>query len=179
MRNALLAVLARGPAHGYELKQAVEGAFGGAWPPINIGQIYTTLSRLERDGLVRSMHIEQAHRPDKKVYELTNDGRRELDDWFAAPSAGPRLRDELFMKVILAGLPGLNGGADPIQLIERQRRGFLQSLRELGDLATSPETLANPAAALLFEGAMLHIEADLKWLERCETFLASRTRGGR
>lgn len=178
MRNALLAVLARGPAHGYELKQAIEGVFGGAWPPINIGQVYTTLGRLERDGLVRCVYVKQAHRPDKKVYELTDDGRHELDEWFAAPSAGPRLRDELFTKVILAGLPGLNGGADPARLIEGQRRTFLQSLRELGDLAASPETQANPTAALLFEGAMLHIEADLKWLERCETFLAQRPRGG-
>ncbi|MGH2557785.1 MAG: PadR family transcriptional regulator [Thermomicrobiales bacterium] len=178
MRNALLAVLARGPAHGYELKQAIEGVFGGAWPAINIGQIYTTLGRLERDRLVRVCHVAQAHRPDKKVYELTDEGRKELDEWFAAPSAGPRLRDELFTKVILAGLQWLNGGADPAQLIERQRRHFLQALRELGDLAASPESQANPAAALLFEGAMLHIEADLKWLERCETFLAQRVRVG-
>ena len=102
MRSAFLALLARAPAHGYELKQAFDETFGGVWPPINVGQIYTTLGRLERDGLVRSVHVEQAHRPDKKVYELTDAGRAALEEWIDAPAEGPRLRDDFFLKVVLA-----------------------------------------------------------------------------
>src|ERR687896_673093 len=74
MRHPVLALLAGGAAHGYELKQALDGVFGNVWPPINVGQIYTTLQRLERDGLVEGAHVAQAHRPDKRVYALTPAG---------------------------------------------------------------------------------------------------------
>ncbi len=167
MRNALLAVLAAAPAHGYELKQAIEKLFGDLWPPVNIGQIYTTLARLERDGLVRGSHVAQEHRPDKRVYELTADGRRELRVWIATPSAGLRLKDEFFTKLILAGLPGVADGSDPAALIERQRTAFLQSLRDLNDLALRHDAGADTPALLLIEGALLHLQADLKWLDLC------------
>jgi DNA-binding PadR family transcriptional regulator len=121
MRSAFLALLARAPAHGYELKQAFDGAFGGVWPPINVGQISTTLARLERDGLVRGVHVEQAHRPDKKVYELTADGQRELDEWIATPTPGPRLRDEFILRLVLAQTPGLDSASDPRVLIKRRK----------------------------------------------------------
>jgi DNA-binding PadR family transcriptional regulator len=171
MRNALLALLAKEPAHGYELKLALEETFGDAWPPTNIGQIYTTLGRLERDGLVRSVHVAQEHRPDKRVYEVTEEGRHELDDWIATPTPGPRLRDEFFLKLILAQAAGLNSASDPRLLIERQRRAFLQSLRELNDLAARQDARANPAALLLIEGAILHLQADVQWLDLCESRL--------
>ncbi len=75
MRFPLLALLAGGPAHGYELKQALEQRFGSVLPPINAGQIYTTLSRLERDGLVGDDAVAQNGRPNKRVYSLTEAGR--------------------------------------------------------------------------------------------------------
>jgi DNA-binding PadR family transcriptional regulator len=162
MRYALLALLAEGFSHGYELKQAFERLFGPVWPPINIGQIYTTLGRLERDGLVRSRSVEQSGRPDKRVYELTDEGRTELASWLSAPVAGVRLKDEFFMKLALASA----SGTDPIQLLDRQRDQYLQSLRDLDALAL--ETDEESPAQLLIEGAMLHLQADLKWLDRCE-----------
>lgn len=168
MRNTILALLAAAPAHGYELKRVLEETFGEAWPETNVGQIYTTLGRLERDGLVRGLLVAQDHRPDKRVYELTPDGRRELEEWIERPAPGPRLKDEFFLKLVLAQTAGLNSAHDPAVLIERQRRTFLQALRDLGELAARQDPRANPAAALLIEGAMLHVEADLKWLDRCE-----------
>lgn len=172
MRNTLLALLAEGTAHGYELKQAIEQIFGDAWPPLNIGQIYTTLGRLERDGLVASAHVAQAGRPDKRVYELTDAGREEVRRWLEEPVSGTRLKDEFFTKLILARLPGvaaLNGGTDPRALIARQRRDYLQSLRDLNSLLLRNHGSSNHAsAALLIEGAILHLEADLKWLDLCE-----------
>jgi len=170
MRYAFLALLARQPAHGYELKQALENAFGPLWPPLNAGQIYTTLARLERDGLVQSHDVPQAGRPGKRVYELTPQGRQALQVWVAESTTGPRLKDEFFMKVILARLSGV---AQPPALIERQRREYLQSLRDLDNLAASLPPDGDPAAALFIEGAILRLQADLKWLDLCEERLVA------
>ena len=107
MRQPLLALLAKEPAHGYELKLALEQIFGGAYPSPNIGQIYVTLKRLEQDGLVRSEDVEQTTRPNKRVYELTPAGRDVVAAWVDEPSDGPRVRDEFFAKLILAPRAGL------------------------------------------------------------------------
>jgi DNA-binding PadR family transcriptional regulator len=171
MRYAFLALLAKRPAHGYELKQALENAFGPGWPQINFGQIYTTLSRLERDGLVRSQDVPQEGRPDKRVYELTPQGRHSLQEWVEASTVGPRLKNEFFMKMVLARLSGI---ADHNALIERQRREYLQALRDLGGLIVDRSPDGDPAAALLVEGAILHLQADLKWLDACEERFAIR-----
>ena len=160
MRFPLLALLAGGPAHGYELKQAMEQQFGAVLPPLNAGQIYTTLSRLERDGLVEDDAVAQNGRPNKRVYRLTEAGQGELSGWVADSTPQPRLKDDFFIKLVLARAAGI---ADPHELIDRQRTAYLQALRELDDVATHDET-----AALLIEGAALHLEADLKWLDLCE-----------
>ena len=76
MRQPLLALLAKEPAHGYELKLALEQTFGQAYPSPNIGQVYVTLKRLEQDGLVHSQDVEQTTRPNKRVYELTRPAGR-------------------------------------------------------------------------------------------------------
>src|SRR3712207_2462023 len=146
MRNAFLALLAGGPAHGYELKQAFEEALGGVWPPLNAGQVYTTLARLERDGLVRGVQVEQAHRPDKKVYELTPDGRAAIEAWLETPVEGPRLKDEFFLKLVLAHAAGLNSAHDPTVLIERQRHRYLQEMRELNQVAGRANATGNRMA---------------------------------
>jgi DNA-binding PadR family transcriptional regulator len=170
MRYPFLALLASGPAHGYELRQAFEERFGGLLPPINAGQIYTTLQRLERDGLVSVDDVTQNGRPNKRVYDLTDGGRAALSEWLAAPAPGARLKDEFFIKLVLAGLTGV---ADPKALIERQRREYLQSLRDLDRLAAEREG-GDPAAELLIEGAALHLQADLQWLDLCEQRLIPR-----
>ncbi|MFF3443429.1 PadR family transcriptional regulator [Streptosporangium sp. NPDC002721] len=168
MRLTLLALLAKEPAHGYELKQALEQIFGGAYPSPNIGQIYVTLGRLEKDGLVRAVDVEQSNRPNKKVYYLTAAGREILETWVDEPTEGPRVRDEFFMKLVLAPMTGI---ADRMAMINRQRRHYLGLMRDLNDLAerTDPE---NRVALLLVEGAMLHVQADLDWLERCQEDLS-------
>ncbi len=171
MRHAFLALLARAPSHGYELKTAFEAIVGGIWPPLNAGQIYTTMARLERDGLVCGAHVEQAGRPDKKVYEITPDGRLALEEWIDAPIKGPRLKDEFFLKLMLAQAAGLNSAHDPTVLIEHQRDRYLQDMRELHQLSARAGAEGNRAASLLAEGAMLHLEADLKWLELCSAEL--------
>ncbi|MFF1873690.1 PadR family transcriptional regulator [Kitasatospora herbaricolor] len=163
MRLQLLALLARQPAYGYELKQGLEQTFGAAYPQPNIGQIYVTLNRLEKNGLIRGREVPQDGRPDKKVYEITEEGTSELAQWFAAPTEGPRVRDEFFMKLILA--PGTEL-ADQLTLINNQRRHCLTVMRGLNRLAG--EDRENRVSQLLIEGAVLHLQADLDWLERCQ-----------
>ncbi len=160
MRLHLLALLAKEPAHGYELKLALEQTFGEAYPSPNIGQIYVTLKRLETDGLVCSQDVEQTTRPNKRVYELTAAGRETLDAWVQEPSDGPRVRDDFFTKLVLAPMAGL---ADRMELINSQRRHYLGVMRTLTGLAPT-----HTPARLLIEGAILHLQADLDWLERCQ-----------
>lgn len=165
MRFPILAVLSRGPAHGYELKQEMEQQLGEVWPPINIGQVYTTLGRLERDGLIHATDVEQSDRPNKRVYALTGSGREALQIWLGEPAVRPRVRDDFVLKLVLAGLAGL---ADPQELIERQRSEYLQALRELDTLSRRLDGQASLAERLVIEGASLHLEADLKWLDHAE-----------
>jgi DNA-binding PadR family transcriptional regulator len=164
VRQPLLALLAKEPAHGYELKVALEQTFGQAYPSPNIGQVYVTLKRLEQDGLVRSQDVEQTTRPNKRVYELTAAGREAVVTWAEEPSDEPRIRDDFFMKLALGPMAGVT---DPLSLINRQRRHYLGLMRSLSNLAEqAPES--NKIGRLLIEGAMLHLQADLDWLERCQ-----------
>ncbi|MFD8015687.1 PadR family transcriptional regulator [Streptomyces sp. NPDC058955] len=164
MRQQLLALLTRGPAHGYELKQGLEQLLGSAYPQPNVGQIYVTLGRLEKSGLIEGEDVEQTGRPNKRIYRLTEAGREAAAAWFEEPTDEPRLREDFFMKLALAHLVGL---ADPVALINRQRRRHLNTMRALSGLAAT-EDRDNKIAQLLIEGAMLHLQADLDWLERCQ-----------
>ncbi|GHA82934.1 PadR family transcriptional regulator [Streptomyces chryseus] len=164
MRLPLLALLAQGPAHGYELKQGLEQLLGAAYPQPNVGQIYVTLGRLEKSGLIEGEEIAQSNRPNKKIYRLTDAGREALHVWFEDPTDEPRVRDEFFMKLALAPASGM---ADQVTLINKQRRQYLNTLRDLSKLAAA-EDRDNRISQLLIEGAMLHLQADLDWLERCQ-----------
>lgn len=164
MRLPLLALLAKEPAHGYELKARLEQTFGDAYPSPNIGQVYVTLQRLERSGLVRGQDVVQSDRPNKRVYELTPAGREAIATWAEEPSDGPLVRDDFFMKLVLGPQAG---AADSLSLINRQRRHYLGLMRSLSDLAEEASG-HNKIGGLLIEGAMLHLQADLDWLERCQ-----------
>lgn len=164
MRQAILALLARGPAHGYELKQDLEKLLGSAYPQTNVGQIYVTLGRLEKSGLIEGEDVEQDSRPNKRTYRLTEAGREAVRAWLEDTADEPRVRDEFFLKLALA--PG-TGMADRVSLINRQRREYLNMMRRLSKLAAA-EDRDNRVAQLLIEGAMLHLQADLDWLERCQ-----------
>jgi DNA-binding PadR family transcriptional regulator len=166
MRYPFLAILALGPAHGYELKQSLERSFGALLPPLNAGQVYTTLARLERDGLVSADEVEDDSRG-KRIYTITDAGRAALEEWVDQPTAGARLKDEFFTKLVLAGLTELS---DPQVLIDHQRREYLQSLRDLEQAAVNGSAVGR----LLIEGAVLHLQADLAWLELCERQLSAK-----
>jgi DNA-binding PadR family transcriptional regulator len=168
VRHAVLALLADQPAHGYEIKRGLEERFGSVVAPLNAGQVYTTLQRLQRDELVADDAVAQSGRPDKRVYRLTDAGRQALEEWLGVPSAPTRLRDDFFMKLVFAQSLGL---ADPAVLIARQREAYLRSLGELERVLADGG--ADGTTALVVEGAALHLEADLKWLDRCEEVLGT------
>jgi DNA-binding PadR family transcriptional regulator len=171
MRELFLALLSDEPAHGYELKQSLEQEFGDLLPALNAGQIYTTLARLERDGLVVGQTVPGDSRG-KREYELTDAGRAALSAWIELPVPGTRLKDEFFMKLVVLASARL---AEPTQLLDRQRREYLQSLRDLNALLEANGK--GPAAELLVEGAILHLKADLEWLELIEQRFALREEG--
>jgi DNA-binding PadR family transcriptional regulator len=168
MRELFLALLAGERGYGYELKQTLREEFGDLLPALNAGQIYSTLARLERDGLVVGESVAGDTRR-KRVYELTEAGRVALARWIETPVPGTRLKDEFFMKFVVVVSARL---AEPKTLIEGQRREYLQSLRDLDALLAANGN--GVAAELLVEGAVLHAKADLEWLDLIEQRLTLR-----
>ena len=163
LKFLLLGLLWGRPRYGYDLKGVFEEFLGGTWP-LNIGQVYTTLNRLEHEGLVSCEVVPQELLPDRKVYRLTEAGEAELARWVEEPVEGPiRLRDEFFLKVLVRSR--IDDG-DARNLIARQRRQHLGALAELMQLRDDPDL--DPSTGLLLEGAALRAEADLKWLDLCE-----------
>jgi len=163
LKYLLMALLAERPRHGYELRRAFEELTGGTWL-LNIGQIYLTLSRLEDDGLIEAEVVHQELLPDRKVWGLTEIGGKELQRW-TDEGAGEqvKVRDELYFKVLATAV----SGGDIEGLIWRQRESLVHAMSELGRLRDDETTRA--ATALLLEGAILRAEADMKWLDLCET----------
>jgi DNA-binding PadR family transcriptional regulator len=155
-----MGLLAEEPLHGYEVKNRFEAMLGGTWE-VNIGQVYTTLQRLERDGLVRPVG-ERGDRG-KLVYELSDRGREALDGWLGQPESGPQeLREEIYVKLLLAARLA-NGDLGP--LLGRQKRAYLQRLRDLNRLEDRARKDGRKDLARLVRGALLHTEADIKWID--------------
>ncbi|MCO6008855.1 PadR family transcriptional regulator [Actinoallomurus purpureus] len=160
MQDVVLALLAKEPSHGYELRARLQEALGPMGDALNAGQVYVTLTRLEKAGLVTAEHVGQAHRPDRKVYALTADGRRRVDAWLADLTWGKP--SEFHLKLVAAAAARL---ADPVDLVEAQRRELLRRLADVQRAALiEPD---GSAAALLIEGITLRLEADLRWLDAC------------
>lgn len=165
MKYLFLALLSLAPTHGYDLMQMYENLFSAVLPSLNAGQIYTTLSRLERDGLVRKDSIEQEGKPNKIVYELTSDGRQALLEWLGEPLAGPRIKDNFYLKLVSARMSDL---IEPLELIESQRGQYFQTLHDLNNLILQPDIKEDPQKLILIQGAILHLKADLQWLDLCQ-----------
>lgn len=165
LQHAVLALLAEGPSHGYELRGSFEQAVGPQWGGLNIGHLYQVLERLTRDGLVRSQRIPQATKPDRLVLELTQSGRAELDRWLSEPAERARgHRDDLFLKLLAA-----SHLADPDAVpgvLRRQRAYLLRQLRAVSQQQHDPD--ADPLAALVAAAAELHLRADLALLDLAE-----------
>lgn len=164
MRYGLLTLLADAPTHGYDLKTGLERATGGSWA-INVGQVYTTLARLERDGLV----AEAGESDDRRDYRITDVGRAELGRWFAepfVPDAAPR--DELTAKVLLAVAAR---DIDVRGLIQRQRSATVSLLQAYTrrKAAARPDDLA---LLMMLDALVFRAEAEVRWLDACDARIA-------
>ncbi|HEV8559848.1 MAG TPA: PadR family transcriptional regulator [Actinophytocola sp.] len=166
VKHGLLALLERGPMYGYQLRAAFEESTGGTWP-LNIGQVYTTLSRLERDELVRALPEGEGG---QRSYEITGAGRAELALWFATPvSRGDRPRDELAIKLALAlTTPGVDARA----VLQTQRTATMRGLQELTRLKSRSAAPGDLAWRLVLDSMLFQAEAEVRWLDHCEASLS-------
>jgi DNA-binding PadR family transcriptional regulator len=175
IRHGLLALLDQGPRYGYQLRTEFEARTGATWP-LNVGQVYTTLGRLERDGLVvPDGEDEEGH----LFYAATDKGRAELRSWFDTPV--PRTnppRDELAIKLAMAvTVPGVDVHA----VVQAQRRHSIQALQDYTRLkARALTAMAEESAGgnelawlLVLDQLIFQTEAEVRWLDHCETRLAA------
>jgi DNA-binding PadR family transcriptional regulator len=169
VRYGLLSLLAEAPAHGYQLKTAFERRTGGSWA-INIGQVYTTLQRLERDGLVSALPTDG----DRNDYRITASGAVALETWFATPVvAEAPARDELTIKVLLAVAAG---DVDVTNLIQRQRRASVEQLQAYTRRKAQADPQQDIAFLILLDALIFRTEAEIRWLDACEARIAQLTR---
>src|SRR5690242_15494216 len=179
IRHGLLALLDQGPRYGYQLRSEFEARTGATWP-LNVGQVYTTLGRLERDGLVESAgEDDEGH----QFYAVTEAGRSELRAWFDTPV--PRTnppRDELAIKLAMAvTVPGV----DVCAVVQGQRRHSIKALQDYTRLkgralagevrpGTVPSESNELAWLLVLDQLIFQTEAEIRWLDHCETRLAQQ-----
>jgi DNA-binding PadR family transcriptional regulator len=163
-QDVVLALLAKEPSHGYQLRARLRQALGPLGAAMNDGQIYVTLTRLEKAGLVTGEHAAGlADRPDRMVYALTAAGQQRVAGWLTEVAWPRPDLAEFHLKLFAAAAAGL---ADPVTIVDTQRRELLRRLRD-----AQREAMAEPdhsAAGLLLEGIVLRLQADLRWLEACE-----------
>jgi DNA-binding PadR family transcriptional regulator len=170
-QDVVLALLAKEPSHGYQLRGRLREALGPVGDAMNDGQVYVTLTRLEKAGLVAcERSAGRPDRPDRKVYGLTAAGQRRVAGWLAQVSWPRPDLAEFHLKLIAAAAGGL---ADPIAIVDAQRRELLRHLRDAQRAAMAEPGRSD--AGLLLEGIVLRLQADLRWLEACERNWSGRT----
>src|SRR5262245_31156211 len=163
-QEVVLAMLAKEPSHGYQLRARLRHALGPLGEAMNDGQIYVTLSRLEKAGLVVSdQSVNGGDRPERKTYELTAAGQQRVAEWLADVGWPKPDLAAFHLKLVAAAAAGL---ADPVSIVDAQRPELLRRLREAQRAAMAEPDRSD--AALLLEGIVLRLQADLRWLEACE-----------
>jgi len=164
VRHALLALLSEGPKYGLQLREEFEERTGEVWP-LNVGQVYTTLQRLERDGLVES---EDADEGPQKAYQITVNGEAELAEWLRTPpdlSAPPR--DELVMKVLVSvRLPG----TDVHEVIQAHRRYLMQLMQQWTRIKES-DAEHDLGLALAVDAELFRLDSVVRWLDAADARL--------
>jgi DNA-binding PadR family transcriptional regulator len=168
VRHALLALLSEGPKYGLQLRQEFESGTGEVWP-LNVGQVYTTLQRLERDGLVESE--DPGGDGPQKGYRLTEAGDRELDAWLRTPTdTWEPPRDELVIKVLVAlRVPGV----DVHEVIQAHRRHVLEAMQRYTRLKGDAGD-EDVALAVVVDAQIFRLESVVRWLDAADTRLAGR-----
>jgi DNA-binding PadR family transcriptional regulator len=162
---SLLAILDEGPGYGLQLKNRFEGRTGGVWP-LNVGQVYTTLDRLQRDGLVAVRSDEDKGH---KFYEITGQGRAILGKWFEEPAGGSPPREELVLKLVMVA----RSGVDARRVIQAERRHAVELLQDYTRLKRDAPADADLGWLFLLDSLIFQAEARVRWLDACEARLLS------
>jgi DNA-binding PadR family transcriptional regulator len=164
VRHALLALLTEGPKYGLQLRQEFEERTGEVWP-LNIGQVYTTLQRLERDGLVESDDTRMDGL--QKGFRITSVGRGELDDWLRTPPDGAvPPRDELVIKVLVAlGVPGV----DVPEVLQIHRHRLVELMQ--GYTRLKEDALDDLSVTLVVDAEIFRLDALIRWLDSADARL--------
>lgn len=170
VRHAILGLLHERPRHGYDLRAAFEALVGGpaVWD-LKAPQVYTTLARLERDGLVAPVETQRIGGPERVVFQLTDAGREELAHWFVHGVHGDHVRDEFFVKLMVAVA---TPEADTRDIVRVQRSTLFRDLHALTTRRATLDRGCDLARATLLDKAIMHLEADLRWLDMVEVRLA-------
>ncbi|MBX3086904.1 MAG: PadR family transcriptional regulator [Cryobacterium sp.] len=186
VRLSLLAILDQGPCYGYQLRNEFDRRTGSTWP-LNVGQIYNTLDRLERDGLVvkadtAELGLEDSGQTDtgQIYYSITATGRAEVAGWLGSPvERSAATRDELAIKLAIAvTLPGV----DIAEVIQVQRTATLRNLQELTrtkNASGDPESSEDLAWLLVVDSMIFQAEAEVRWLDHSEARLTRASAAGR
>jgi DNA-binding PadR family transcriptional regulator len=165
---SILAILDEKPSYGLALKNEFEARTGGVWP-LNIGQVYTTLDRLERDGLVRLAGAGGGELGKQRIYEISDEGRATLRGWFSADTRmGAPARDGLVLKLVMAAShPAMDASA----VVQTERKGAVQLLQEYARIK-SGDAGADLGWHFLLDSLIFQTEARVRWLDACEARLA-------
>ena len=170
IRHSLLALLSEQPTHGYGLKSSFEKNTAGTWP-LNVGQVYTTLNRLERDGLVEAQGIDDGPR---QTWTITAAGRAALSVWYATPVLDdPPSRDELALKVLLAVAAD---AVDVGEILRAQRVATLERLQHYTRAKRAADPERELPWLLLLDALILKAEAEVKWIDLCEARIHGKGR---
>lgn len=169
-QEVVLAMLAKEPSQGSQLRARLDRALGPLGEAMNDGQIYVTLGRLEKTGLI-VRQPSGASSAGRKVYELSPAGQERVTEWLSEVSWPKPDLAEFHLKLIAAAAAGL---ADPISIVDMQRRELLRRLRDVERAAMAEPDRSD--AGLLLEGIALRLQADLRWLEACERTWTDRRR---
>jgi DNA-binding PadR family transcriptional regulator len=162
-------MFADGPKYGYQLRNEFDARTGGTWS-INVGQVYTTLERLERDGLVV---VDGTNDDGRVVYRMTDLGREELAHWFATPvSDADRPRSELAIKLATAAV---TPGVDVATVIQAQRNESMRQMRDHTALRRRADPDSDLAWVLLLDSLVFAIESEIRWLDHVEATVLKRT----
>ena len=169
VRHTLLGLLAQQPRYGYELRASFMALAGGSetWE-VKPAQIYTTLNRMVESGLVEKKVQEGDNAEDKVIFMLTQAGYEELQSWLGQGSLDDPQQDAFFLKLMLSlELPNIK----PAALIQTQRNALYQELHRITALRTNLNPQKELARILLMDKAVMHLEADLRWLDMIESRL--------
>lgn len=159
--HVVLALLSRGQRHGYDLKREHDDRFPAA-RPLAYGQVYTTLERLHRQGMVEAVAVQRVDGPDRTVYEITTTGRAELLAWLEqVEQPSPFVTNPLSIKVTLALLVGEE--RDATDYLRRQRSAHLDRMRHYTQIKTAAASSVHELLAADY--ALSHLDADLRWMD--------------